>query len=281
MGKVRTRILGLDDVEEKQKKKQKQKLEEKKIEKKKVTKNVILNDSEGSLANASSSDKLRDSSPEAQNDKSKEKKKSQKKQEATKKVRGKKYIKAKEAVTQDKKYSLDEAIKLLKKITYVKFDESVEIHANLVKEGMRGEVDFPHSIGKTMRIRIVDEKLLEEVEAGKVEFEMLVSHPSYMPKLARFAKILGPRGLMPTPKAGTVTDKPEEVVKKFTSGAVRYKGEAKAPLLHQLIGKISYEDKQIEDNVKALIKTVGLANVQKLWIKTSMSPSILLDAEKI
>jgi len=272
MGKVRTRILGLEDVEEKQKKKQKLKLEEKKVEKKKVTKkeDVIL----GSEAKPES-----DSGQARMTEKQPEKKKVQKKVQTKK--RGKKYTAAKNQVEQDKQYKVDDAIKLLKKIKYVKFDESVEIHANVAKEGLRGEVEFPHSIGKTVRIRVVDEQLLEDIQAGKIEFEMLVSHPSFMPRLARFAKILGPRGLMPSPKAGTVSTKPEDVVKKFTSGSIRYKGEAKSPLLHQLIGKISYDDKKIEENVAALIKAVGKSNIQKLWIKSSMSPAILLNLENL
>lgn len=95
-----------------------------------------------------------------------------------------------------------------------------------------------------------------------------------MPKLARFAKILGPKGLMPNPKAGTISPNPQEVAKKFEKGTVRWKTEAKAPIIHQMIGKISHEEKNIVANAEAFLKSVGVVHVRSVYVKTTMSPSI-------
>lgn len=259
MGKVRTRIIGLEDVEEKQKKKQKQKAVEKKIEKK--TEKIEV---EGDIAK-----------DEIKNVKTK-----------TKKVvkargRGKKYQAAKKEIQKGKLYAPREALEILKKIKFAKFDESVELHLNVAETGLKGEILLPHSTGKKVRVKIVDESALKDLETGKIEFDILVSHPSYMPRLAKYARILGPRGLMPSPKNGTITDKPEDVVKKFSGGTMRWKTEPKAPLLHQMIGKISLEDKKLEDNLKALVKAVGKQNIQKAFIKSTMSPSLELDLNSL
>lgn len=265
MGKVRTRIIGLEEVEKSQKKKQK----DKSLEKKKKTEEIVVEEPKTNISVEPQSS----TKPVEQEEK--------KARKSRARARGKKYQKAKEAVDKSKTYSTSEAIKFLKKIKYTAFDESVELHLNVVKEGLRGEVQMPYKTGKTIRVKVVDDAALEEIESGKIEFDVLVTHPSYMPRLAKFAKILGPRGLMPNPKVGTISDKPEEVVKKFTSGVIRWKSEAKAPLVHQAIGKISYEEKDLDGNIKALIKAIGLNNINEAFIKTTMSPSIRLSLEKI
>jgi len=118
------------------------------------------------------------------------------------------------------------------------------------------------------------------LEKGKIEFDVLVTHPSFMPKLAKFAKVLGPKGLMPNPKAGTVSTKPEEVVKKFEKGMLRWKTEAKFPLIHQMIGKISFEEKKLIANAEKFIEAVGKTHIKNAFIKTTMSPSIKLEMLK-
>jgi len=112
------------------------------------------------------------------------------------------------------------------------------------------------------------------LEKGKIDFDILITHPSYMPKLVKYAKLLGPKGLMPNPKAGTISDKPEEVVKKFQKGMIRWKTEPKFPLVHQLIGKISMEEKALEENIKKFIQSVGEKHILSAFIKTTMSPSV-------
>jgi large subunit ribosomal protein L1 len=151
---------------------------------------------------------------------------------------------------------------------------------NVVKTGLRGEVELPHSTGKTVRVAIVNDTVLEQLAENKIEFDVLVTHPSFMPKLARFAKLLGPKGLMPNPKAGTISPNPEEVAKKFMKGTLRWKTEPKFPILHQMIGKLSYETKNLSENAQALINAVGKVNIKNVFIASSMGPSVEIEIEE-
>ncbi|MFH0773024.1 MAG: hypothetical protein V1922_01820 [bacterium] len=253
MGKIRTRILGLADIEKKQKDDQKTHAEQKALDvEAKEVKKVEAKKNEIKTAKAN----------------------------VSKKVRGKKYLEAKKKLGEVKKMKLAEAIDLLKKVKYVSFDESVDLHMNVEKTGLRGEVELPHSTGKTVRVAIVSDTILEQLAAGKIEFDVLVTHPSFMSKLARFAKVLGPKGLMPNPKAGTVSPNPDEVAKKFMKGTLRWKTEPKFPLIHQQIGKLSYDSKNLNENAQAFINAVGKAQIKALFIASSMGPSIEIEVEK-
>jgi large subunit ribosomal protein L1 len=194
---------------------------------------------------------------------------------------GKKHKDAKKKVDDTKVYVLTEAVALLKKIKYANFDESVELHLNVIEDGLKGEVELPNSTGKTVKVKIVDDKVIEELEKGVIDFDVLVTHPSFMPKLAKFARTLGPKGLMPNPKAGTVSPHPEEVVKKFEKGVLRWKTEPKFPLVHQLIAKGSHEDAKIVENAKAFITAVGKGHISAAYIKTTMSPALMIDLNTI
>jgi len=283
MGKIRTRILGLEEVEKEQKQDQKQRAEEKKHEKKKIRaqglkggeRMVAVEVDEKAAAKMEKAEKLIHGTdlPKAIDKKAKKLKKTKAR------IRGKSYLRAKKSVDRKKIYSINDAISLLKKMKFGKFDESVELHINLVEGGLKGEVTLPHATGKVTRVKIVDDKLLLEIEKGKMDFDILITHPSYMPKLARFAKILGPKGLMPNPKAGTISPNPEEVVKKIMKGSLRWKSEPKFPLVHQMIGKISFADKELIENAKVLIGSIGKNKIQSVFIKTTMSPSIKVQAE--
>jgi len=253
MGKVKPRLIGDTEIEEKQKKEQKAKSMEKKMLKKKEE--------------------------PAQPAVEKKEKKVVKSRSASAKAsatRSKKYVEAKNMVDKNKFYSLNEAIELLKKMKLVKFDQSVELHFVVDETGLKGEVELPFSTGKIVRVKIVDDSVLMDLEKGKIEFDVLVTHPSFMPRLAKFAKVLGPKGLMPNPKAGTVSTKPEDVVKKFEKGMLRWKTEAKFPLIHQMIGKISAEEKNLIANAEKFINAVGKAHIKNAVIKTTMSPSVKL-----
>ena len=262
MGKIRTRILGLADIEKQQKVDQKDRSEEKKAEA--TSKEVAA--------------------PVAKEKKEEKKPKSEEKKEAkanvSKKVRGKKYKAAVKKLGEVKKMKLAEAVELLKKVKYVSFDESVDLHMNVEKTGLRGEVELPHSTGKTVRVAIVSDIVLEQLANGKIEFDVLITHPSFMSKLARFAKVLGPKGMMPNPKAGTVSTTPEEVAKKFMKGTLRWKTEPKFPIIHQLIGKLSYESKILTENAQAFINAVGKTQIKSMFIASSMGPSIEIEVEK-
>lgn len=278
MGKVKTRFLGMEEIEKKQKKEQKKRAQEKKTKvpgKHKGGEQVrVVEVDQEALAKMERAVALAEQTPEtAETEKKKAKK-------VKARVRGKKYQQAKKTVSRDEKYQVTKAIDLLKKIKFAKFDESVELHLNTVKNGLKGEIQLPHSVGKSVQIKIVDDKLLDQIEQGKIDFDILVAHPSYMPKLAKLAKILGPKGLMPNPKTGTISDKPEEVIKKFAKGALRWKSEAKAPLIHLMVGKISFEQKKLAENIEAMVKSIGKQNLKSAYLKTTMSPAVQLDLDK-
>lgn len=273
MGKIRSRIIGLEEVEKAQKEKQKKRSEEKKIEKKtKETEKVEKTEK-----------KVEAPIEEVKAEKKPEKKaKKQKIEETVKqpKVVGKRYAANKKMVDPTKAVIVTEAIVLLKKMKHTAFDESVELHMNVDEVGLRGEVELPYTTGKSVRVAIVDDAMLEKLEKGVIDFDVLITHPSYMPKLAKFAKVLGPKGLMPNPKAGTISLKPEEVAKKFSKGLLRWKTEAKFPLIHQMVGKMSHEDKQLVGNIEAFIKSVSTSHIVSAYVKSTMSPSVKLDIEK-
>jgi len=264
MGKVKPRLIGDVEVEEKQKKKQKEKSREKKMLKKKDTVDVEVVHDQPIV------------------EKKKEKKSAKK--TITFKVavaKGKKYQEAKKMVDNSKLYFLKEAVALLKMMKLVKFDQSVELHFVVDETGLKGEVELPFSTGKIVRVKIADDKILADLEKNIIEFDVLVTHPSFMPRLAKFAKVLGPKGLMPNPKAGTVSTKPEDVIKKFEKGMLRWKTEAKFPLIHQMIGKISNEDSNIIANAEKFIEAVGKSHIKSAFIKTTMSPAIKLELIKV
>lgn len=265
MGKVKPRLLGLEDIEEKQKKEQKEKSKEKKMLKSTFAK-ATVDKEEGRV--------------ELIIEKKEKPPKNPKAKAVSIKLRGKHYQEARKMIDRNKYYSLDEAIALLKKIKPTKFDQSVELHFVVDETGLKGELELPFSTGKIVRVKIVDDSVLSNLEKGKIEFDVLVTHPSFMPKLAKYAKVLGPKGLMPNPKAGTVSMKPEEVVKKFEKGMIRWKTEAKFPLIHQMIGKISFEEKNLIANAEKFIDAVGKAHIKNAFIKTTMSPAVKLELSK-
>ena len=291
MGKVKTRILGDESIEKKQKEEQKIRSAEKKSAKKTGDQKIRAQGMKGGermkqvevgdeamakMQKAKDLIEASSASVKTSADKASKEKKAKKRKQ---KGRGKKYQKAKKLVEGKKTYSIKDAVELLKRLKFAKFDESVELHLNVDAEGLKGEVELPHSTGKTTKVKIVDEKVLAEIEKGKLDFDILITHPQYMPKLAKYAKVLGPKGLMPNPKAGTISPKPEEVAKKFSKGALRWKTEAKAPLIHQMIGKISLEEKAIGENVSALLSAVGKNHIHSAYIKTTMSPSVKISLE--
>lgn len=192
--------------------------------------------------------------------------------------RGKKYKKVKNLVDKNKLYPLKEAIKLVKTVSFSKFPGSIDVHLVVKSTGIKGEVEFPYSTGKTQKIRIADETLLKDLEKGKIDFTLLIATPQIMPKLAKYAKLLGPRGLMPNPKTGTITDKPEELAKKL-AGKTTFKTEPKAPLIHMTIGKVSQPDEEIEKNFLALVEAVGIKNIKKASLAPTMGPGVKVKIE--
>lgn len=269
MGKVRVTTFGSPEEEEQEKKKAKEKKEAKKLTKAPGLKGgervVSVGPSEEELAQIVSSDEPIEE---------KEEKKTKKEKFAKKKIRSQRYQDSAINLDKSKKYSLKEALELLSKFQKTKFDETIELHLNTIKGGISGTLTLPHGTGKATRVAILDDGLIAEIETGKINFDILVATPAMMPKLAKIAKVLGPRGLMPNPKNGTITQNPDEVVKKFAGGQISFKTEAKAPLIHMVVGKFSFGEEKLTANIKTAISAIKEENIAQVVLKSTMSPGI-------
>lgn len=190
-------------------------------------------------------------------------------------VRGKKYLNSAKLVDKNKKYSISEALDLVKKTSFSKFDGSVEAIFNVADKGLRGTVALPHGTGKQIRVKIADDALVTNIEkGGTIDFDILVAHPSMMPKLARIAKILGPKGLMPNPKTNTISENPEKLVENLSKGQINWKTEADFPIIHAIIGKVSFDEKKLAENFAALLKSINKEKIVSCFVKPTMGPSI-------
>ena len=278
MGKIRIKTIGEEKVEKQEKIDAQKRAEVKKLKKPTKVKPVggkggermkQVEVSDEEIKKMEQAESITSGAP------AKSEKKATKKTVQAKTI-SKKHNKAQKLIDSSKKYPLDEAIKLLKKTSYARFDETVEIHFNLQETGLKGEVSLPHGIGKELRVVVADDKVLDKIEQGTIDFDVLIASPSFMPRLVKFAKVLGPKGLMPNPKTGKISDKPEEAAKKFKGGALRYTSEAKYPLLHQAVGKLSFADKNLIENIESLMNAVGVKNIKNAYLSATMSPSIQL-----
>jgi len=209
-------------------------------------------------------------------------------------------------VDKTKSYPAEEAIELVKKTAKTNFDATIEAHINLglsaekSEHQIRTSVTLPHSVGKKLKIlvftdknkeeikklgaEIVNEENIAEIEKGKVNFDKIVADPSWMPKLAKVAKILGPKGLMPNPKAGTVAEDPAAAVKEFSGGRMELRME-KSPIIHTSIGKASLDNQKIKENLTALINAIRAAKpegfkkelIKSVYLSSTMGPSVRID----
>ena len=199
--------------------------------------------------------------------------KAEKKKAKKSRVRGKQYQQKRGLVDKTKTYSSTEAVELIKQMSFSKFTGSLEAHLEVKEAGASATLTFPHSTGKSVRAEIVTEELLEKIGKGVIEFDVLIARPEDMQNIAKFAKVLGPKGLMPNPKNGTITPTPEKRKKELEAGAVTLRTEKKAPLVHTTVGKLSMDTKELAANVDALVKAFDV-KVVKLYLAASMSPSV-------
>lgn len=204
------------------------------------------------------------------------------------KVRSKRYQLLRQLVDRTKFYPLKDALKLLVKTANTRFDATVETHININpatlppdKPSLSGFVTLPHGTGKQRKIVIVTEEILQNIAAGKINFHVLVTHPQFMPKLAKFAKVLGPKGLMPNPKNGTITATPEKRAKELSGGEIQWKTEPDHPVIHQIIGKVSFGEDKIKENLTKLVKAVSLGKIAKITLSSSMGPGIKVDLQTL
>ena len=284
MGKIRMKTLGDKDVEKKQADSAKKRQEVKKSKKE----TEMVEETAAQVENTQApveSDVIDTSEKVEQSDKKADKKSSKKdkKDTSSKQHRhtGKKYKGA--ASKRDKKtvYSLTDAVKKVREMAFTKFDETLEVHVNTREAGVKGEVVLPHGTGKEVKIAIVDDAVLKAIDNGVFDFDILITTPANMPQLVKYARVLGPKGLMPNPKNGTVTDKPEEAVKKFQGGSIRYQTEAKFPLLQQAAGKLSFTDEQLVKNITVLVEALKKKNISSMYLSATMTPSVKVDVEAI
>lgn len=257
MGKIKVRTLG-GETEEQEKKEQKEKSEQKKLEKK--TEEAVESPVEP------------EQKEEVKTEAKKEKKSKFKKE---KRARSKNYQNLFIQI-ENKPLALPYALGLLEKLQRKTFDETVELHLNTKSDKVSAETSLPHGTGKTLKVAIASDDLIAEVEKGIVAFDVLLAEPSMMPKLAKVAKVLGPRGLMPNPKNGTITNNPQETAKKYEGGLTFIKTEAKAPIIHVAVGKISFGSKKLEENINTVLSAVKKENIEKAVLKSTMSPAIKL-----
>ena len=213
--------------------------------------------------------------------------------------------------TKNKIYSnLDEAIQILKQTATAKFVESVELHANLnidpkyADQQLRTTVTLPHGIGKQLTIAVLtndenfdeaknagadivgNEELIDSITKGIIDFDLLIATPNMMPKLAKLGRVLGPKGLMPSPKSGTVSTTLEATLTEFKKGKFEYKAD-KTGVVHISFGKSDFNETQLSENLTALYNSIeknrpsGVKGkyFKSLFICTSMGPSIKLDLE--
>ncbi len=221
---------------------------------------------------------------------------------------GKRIRTAREAVERTKLYKLDEAVKLVKSNASVKFDETVEIAINLgvdpkhADQMVRGVVNLPNGTGRTLKVAVFArgakadeakaagadvvgaEDLVTTVQGGVIEFDRCIATPDMMPLVGRLGKVLGPRGLMPNPKVGTVTMDVTAAVKASKGGAVEFRVE-KAGIVQGSVGKASFGDEQLAQNIRAFVEAVNKAKpagakgtyFQRAALSSTMGPGVRLD----
>lgn len=273
MGKIKTVVMGDEIAEEAARKKAEAKREQKKIRESEKSENSV-NQPIGEPEKSDISEVPEVRVPEL----SEPPEKKPKKKAVNSKYRfptGKKYSEAKAQVDSKKTYLAPDAIELVKKTSYSSFDGSVEARFNVVEKNLRGTVSLPHGTGKQIKVVVADDSLIANLEKGmKIDFDILVASPDMMPKLAKIAKILGPKGLMPNPKTGTIGPDPEGLAESLAKGQIQWKTQPDYPIIHTVIGKTSFESKKLLDNFSVLTKSIGKDKIRSVFVKATMGPSI-------
>ncbi len=181
-------------------------------------------------------------------------------------------------VNKDNTYLVKDAVELLVKMAKGSKAKTVELHINTRETGVRGEVKLPHATGKVVRIAIFSEALVTELNAGTLNFDILLATPADMPKLARYAKVLGPKGLMPNPKNGTVTPDPiKRQAELLAGGTLPYKTEAKFPIIHLNFGPITQSETDLVENINEAIRGIGVTKMKNAFLSCTHTPSIRIN----
>ena len=198
------------------------------------------------------------------------------------KVEPPKKPKKKSASYRSKSYPLKEALELLTKLNQGKKTNTVELHINTLNTGIKGEVSLPHSTGKKQIIEVFSDKTVVKINAGKIDFTTLLATPADMPTLAKHAKVLGPKGLMPTPKNGNLIQDTKKRLEELSKGAtLSYKTETKFPIIHLSLGPVTQKTDHLTENIKALIKHINPIKIKSVFLTSTQTPSIKLDTSTL
>ena len=231
------------------------------------------------------------------------------------KFRSKRYKLLVDFIDKNKEYSIVEAVSIIKKTSDIKFESKIEAHLNLgfskdkSDQKIRTNVTLPHQSSvntksrkkkilifsskgsaelKKLGAEIGDESTIKDIEKGIVPYDQIIADSSWMPKLGKVAKVLGPKGLMPSPKSGTVTDDPVSLIKEFAKGKLEIRTET-SPIIHTIIGSISMDQNKLEENFSKLIETVksnkpeGLKKelFKSVYLSSTMGPSVKINLKTL
>lgn len=196
--------------------------------------------------------------------------------------RSAKYLKMASQVNRESTYTVSEAVSKVALLAKSSKLKTVELVINTRENGLRGEIKLPHSTGKEVKIAIFNDDIAAKIQKGEINFDMLLATPADMPKLAKFAKVLGPRGIMPNPRNGTVTPDPEKRAAELAAGGtLPYKTESKFPIIHLAMGPITQSDKDLVENITEAIKSIGVSKIKNAYLSCTHTPSVKLSIGSI
>ena len=185
-------------------------------------------------------------------------------------------------IKKEELYTVKDAVDILSKLAKATKLKTVELHLNMIETGLRGELKLPHSTGKDIKIAIFSDAIAAKITANTIDFDMLLCTPLDMPKIARYAKVLGPHGLMPNPKSGTVTEHPEERAKQLSAGGtLPYKTEAKFPIIHLNLGSITQKSEDLVDNINEALRSINVTKIKSAYLSCTHTPSVKLHFSNI